>query len=44
LRVVFTPRAERQIDSLYDDIAIRTSEATADAYIGRIVVFDEKKR
>lgn len=39
MRVVFTPRAERQLARLYDYIAIRTSEATADVYVGRIVAF-----
>jgi toxin ParE1/3/4 len=39
VRVVFTPRAERQIDSLQEYITGSTSEVTADRYIGRIVAF-----
>ena len=39
MRVVFTPRAERQIDKLHADIAEQASEGRADAYIARIVKF-----
>lgn len=35
--VVFTPRAERQLDDLYAYIAEHGSEARAERYVGRIV-------
>jgi len=35
--VIFTPRAERQLDGLYQYIADNSGEARADNYIGRIV-------
>jgi plasmid stabilization system protein ParE len=37
VRVIFTPQAERHIESLYDYIAERAGEARAEAYITRIV-------
>ena len=37
MRVVFTPRAERQLDEIYAFIADRAGEATADRFVGRIV-------
>ena len=39
MRVVFTPLAERDIDSLHDYIATQSSEERADGYIVRIVAF-----
>jgi toxin ParE1/3/4 len=39
VRVIFTPRAERQIDQLHAYITEQASEHRADAYIGRIVTF-----
>jgi toxin ParE1/3/4 len=39
VRVIFTPRAERQIDGLHEFITDNASESRADAYIARIVVF-----
>jgi toxin ParE1/3/4 len=39
LHVIFTPRAERQIDGLHGYIADRAGENRADDYIGRIVAF-----
>lgn len=39
MRVIFTPRAERHIDSLHEYIANESSEMRADAYIARIVDF-----
>jgi toxin ParE1/3/4 len=39
MRVIFTPRAELQIDKLHEYIADNASEARADGYIGRIVDF-----
>jgi plasmid stabilization system protein ParE len=35
--VVFTPRAQRQLDSLYAAIAAHGGEPTADNYVGGIV-------
>jgi toxin ParE1/3/4 len=35
--VIFTLLAERQIDSLYEYIAVRAGSRRADAYIGRII-------
>jgi toxin ParE1/3/4 len=35
--VIFTPRAERQLDSLYAYIADAGGEARADEYVGGIV-------
>jgi len=37
VRVVFTPRAERQIDELYQYIANHSGEPRAEAYVRRIV-------
>jgi len=37
LRVVFTPLAERQLDSLHAYISTHSGEERADAFIGRIV-------
>jgi toxin ParE1/3/4 len=39
VRVIFTPRAEHQIDSLHEYITENASEARADAYVARIVNF-----
>jgi toxin ParE1/3/4 len=39
VRVVFTPRAERQIGALYDYIADADGEVRADKFVGRIVEF-----
>ena len=39
MRVLFTPLAERQLDSLYRYIAGRADESVADGYVGRIVAF-----
>jgi toxin ParE1/3/4 len=39
VRVVFTPRAERQIDRLHEYITGKAGEVTADGYIARIVAF-----
>jgi toxin ParE1/3/4 len=41
VRIVFTPRAERQIDRLHAYITNHASESRADAYIARIVAFCE---
>jgi toxin ParE1/3/4 len=35
--VVFTPRAERQLDNLYAYIAVHSGEARADDFVGGIV-------
>jgi plasmid stabilization system protein ParE len=37
--VIFTPLAERHIDSLHEYIAMHASEERADGYVGRIVDF-----
>jgi toxin ParE1/3/4 len=37
MEVVFTLRAEEQLASLYDYIALRAGELTADVYTGRII-------
>ena len=37
MRVVFTPRAERQLDELYSFVMARAGEARATAYLERIV-------
>ena len=37
--MIFTPLAERHIDSLHEYIAMRASEERADGYVGRIVDF-----
>jgi toxin ParE1/3/4 len=37
--VIFTPLAERHIDSLHEYIAKHASEERADGYVGRIVDF-----
>ena len=39
MRVIFTPRAERQIDRLHAYITEHASESRAEAYIARIVAF-----
>jgi toxin ParE1/3/4 len=39
VRVIFTPRAERQIDGLHEYITDKASEERADGYIARIVAF-----
>jgi toxin ParE1/3/4 len=39
VRVIFTPRADRQIDRLHTYIAEHASETRADSYIARIVAF-----
>jgi toxin ParE1/3/4 len=39
VRVIFTPRAELQIDKLHDYITGKASESRADAYVARIVAF-----
>jgi toxin ParE1/3/4 len=39
VRVIFTPRAERHIDSLHEYITSQSSEGRADGYIVRIVGF-----
>ena len=39
MRVIFTPLAERHIDSLHDYITTHASEERADGYVGRIVDF-----
>jgi len=39
VRVIFTPLAERNINSLHEYIAEHTSEERADGYVGRIVDF-----
>ena len=37
--MIFTPLAERHIDSLHEYIAMHASEERADGYVGRIVDF-----
>ena len=39
MQVIFTPRAERHIDSLHVYISTHASEQRADGYVGRIVAF-----
>jgi len=39
VRVIFTPLAERHIDSLHEYIATHSGEERADGYVGRIVEF-----
>ena len=39
MQVIFTPRAERHIDSLHEYISTHASEQRADGYVGRIVAF-----
>jgi toxin ParE1/3/4 len=39
VRVIFTPLAERHIDSLHEYIATHASEERADGYVSRIVDF-----
>ena len=39
MRVIFTPLAERNINSLHEYIAEHTGEERADGYVGRIVDF-----
>lgn len=42
MRVVFTPRAERQLDALHEYISRRNGDNIADDYVGRIVTFCTK--
>jgi toxin ParE1/3/4 len=42
--VAFTPRAERQLDSLYSYIADRSGTARAERFVGRIVAACESLR
>jgi toxin ParE1/3/4 len=42
VRIVFTPRAIRQIEDLHDYLCDRASERTADDYVGRIVAFCQR--
>ena len=39
MRVIFTPLAERHIDSLHEYITTHASEERADGYVSRIVDF-----
>jgi toxin ParE1/3/4 len=39
VQVIFTPLAERHVDSLYQYITRHASEDRADSYVGRIVDF-----
>ena len=39
MRVIFTPLAERHIDSLHEYITEHASEDRADLYVGRIIEF-----
>jgi toxin ParE1/3/4 len=39
VQVIFTPLAERHLDSMYEYIAVHANERRADDYIGRIVTF-----
>jgi toxin ParE1/3/4 len=39
VRVIFTPLAARQIDSLHEFIAASSGESRADGYISRIIGF-----
>jgi toxin ParE1/3/4 len=39
VRVIFTPLAERHIDSLHEYITEHASEDRADLYVGRIIEF-----
>ena len=39
MRVIFTPLAERQIDTLHSYITAHAGEERADGYIGRIIAF-----
>lgn len=41
MRVIFTPLAERHIDSLHEYITTHASEDRANSYVGRIVAFCE---
>ena len=41
MQVVFTPLAERQLDSLYEYIATHADPARADSYVDRIVAYCE---
>ena len=41
MKVVFTPLAERQLDSLYEYIATRADPGRADSYVGRVVAYCE---
>jgi toxin ParE1/3/4 len=41
LKVVFTPLAERQLDSLYEYIATHADPARADSYVARVVAYCE---
>lgn len=42
MRVIFTSRAERQLDALHEYISSRAGENIADGYIGRIVTYCQK--
>jgi len=39
VEVIFTPLAERHLDSLHEYITKHASESRADEYVGRIVAF-----
>lgn len=39
MRIVFTLRAESQVDALYGYIAERSGKVLAETYVGRIVAF-----
>ena len=39
MRVIFTPLAERHVDSLHEYITAHGGEDRADSYVGRIVEF-----
>jgi toxin ParE1/3/4 len=39
VQVIFTPLAERQIDTLHEYITAHSNEDRADSYIGRIVAY-----
>jgi toxin ParE1/3/4 len=39
VEIIFTPFAERQIESLHDYIATHASEERGDGYVNRIVAF-----
>lgn len=42
MRVVFTPRAIRQLEDLHDYLCDKATERTADDYVGRIVAHCQK--
>lgn len=39
MRVVFTPRAERQLDHLFNFLVTRAGEARAAAYLDRVIAY-----